>query len=65
MPQYEVPIYYSGLLNYIVEADSPEMARQLATDRFYRAEPPEDLGNEYERIDVVGKIKAVEGDLSA
>ena len=55
MPRYEVPIYYRGLSNYIVDAENEEEAMRLAKIRF--ANGDEDvLGNEFETIEKYGDI---------
>lgn len=59
MPNFEVPIVYRGLSNFIVNAETPEAARELAIARFNDGDTPELLGNEWEEIDRVGEITIV------
>ena len=54
--KYEVPIIYRGQVNYIVEANSPEDARQKADERFKKGEPANILGNEWEEVEEFGEI---------
>ena len=51
MPKYEVPIVYEGQCNFIVDADTPEEAKQKAELKFKNGEQPDHLGNEWEVID--------------
>lgn len=60
MPKYEVPIVYRGQSNYIVEAATPEEAREKARLMFKNGEPPDELGNEWEDIDHYGEIEKVD-----
>jgi hypothetical protein len=56
---YEVPIVYRGQSNYIVEADSPEEAERIAKNRYHAADPPDELGNEWEEIERIGEVSEV------
>lgn len=51
--KFEVKIYYTGLENYIVEADSFLEAKEKARIRFINGEKGAQLGNEYENIEEV------------
>ena len=48
-----VPIVYSGLSNFIVEAESEADAVELARAKFNNGETPELLGNESENIESI------------
>ena len=54
MPRYVVPVVYRGMDNFIVEADSPAEAKELAEARFNDGEPADEFGNEWEEIERVG-----------
>lgn len=60
MPKFEVPIVYRGLSNFLVTAETPEAARELATARFNDGDTPDLLGNEWEEIERVGEITVVD-----
>jgi hypothetical protein len=49
--KFEVSVNYSGICNFIVEADSSEAAEQMAMTLFKEGTDPVILGNEYEQID--------------
>lgn len=53
--KYEIPIIYRGQVNFIVEAESPEKALEIATQRFNNGDTPDVLGNEWEQIEMVKK----------
>jgi hypothetical protein len=55
--KYEVPIIYTGLANFIVEADSPEEAKEKAKLKFNGGEPEDTLGNEWEEFDHFGNVE--------
>jgi hypothetical protein len=59
MPKYEVPIVYTGQCNFIVEASSPDEAREIASSMFNEGERPDILGNEWERIERIGEIEPI------
>lgn len=48
--KYLVPVNYVGTANFIVEATSPEEAREQARLAFYNGEPEAMLGHESEKI---------------
>lgn len=54
--KWEVQVHYSGMLNYVVEAVSPEYAEELAKRLFYGGTEPTKLGNEWERIESIGEV---------
>jgi hypothetical protein len=53
--KYEVPVVYRGQCNFIVEANSPQEAQELAAARFKTGEAPAELGNEWEEVDRLGE----------
>ena len=57
---YEVPVIYRGQCNFIVTAESPEQAAELAEARFKGGMEPDLLGNEWEEIERVGSVQVVE-----
>ena len=59
MPKYCVPIVYTGLENYIVEAETPEKAKALAKAAFKNGEKGTSLGNEWEEIDRFGDVEEI------
>jgi hypothetical protein len=52
--KYEVVVTYRGICTYIVEADTPEAARENASEAFSTGETAPVLGNEWEEIESVG-----------
>lgn len=54
MHTFEVAVVYKGQCNFIVEAASEEEAEQIAREKFYNGDRPDDLGNEWEEIDRIG-----------
>lgn len=63
MPKFNVPIVYRGISNYIVEADTPEKAREEAIRQFNDGEVTLYLlGNEWEEIERVGEAEPTNGD---
>jgi hypothetical protein len=57
LSKFVVPICYSGLSNFIVEASTKDEALDLASEKFKNGETPEMLGNEYEDIGTIGEIE--------
>lgn len=57
LSEYEVPIVYHGLANYIVRAPNPRLAEEAARERFKNGEDGEPLGNEWEQILRVGAVE--------
>jgi hypothetical protein len=57
MPKFCVPVIYSGLSNFIVEADNKEEAETKARELFRGGETPDMLGNEYENVESIGEIE--------
>lgn len=55
--KYAVALVYRGQSNYIIEADSPEKAKEEAEKQFKDGEPGVNLGNEWEEIDHFGSIE--------
>ena len=53
--KYEVPVLYRGQCNFIVEADSPTEAQEVAGARFKDGIAPDVLGNEWEEVDRIGE----------
>jgi hypothetical protein len=53
MARYEVRVVYRGLSNFIVEAATPEEAKEKAREMFNNGEEAPVLGNEWEEIDTV------------
>jgi hypothetical protein len=51
--KYEVAIVRREQLNYIVDADTKEEAEDKAKQRYYKAEKPDILGNEWDEIESV------------
>lgn len=49
--KFEVQFAYSGVLHYLVEAESSEAAIEKAEHRYYDGDEPDITGREYERID--------------
>lgn len=60
--KYEVAITYKGQLNYLVEADDPETAKALATQRYADGEAGDPLGNEWQVIEKIVPYGHVEFD---
>lgn len=56
---YAVPIVYRGQDNFVVEADTPEQAKELASAKFSDGEPADEMGNEWEEIERVGEPEEV------
>ncbi len=56
---YEVPVIYRGQCNYLVTAESPERAAELAEVCFKKGEEADVLGNEWEEIERIGDVKLV------
>jgi hypothetical protein len=57
--KYEVPVIYQGQCTFIVEAETPEQASNLAVAKFKNGDEPDELGNEWEEVDRVGTIEEV------
>ena len=57
--RYYVPIVARRQLNYIVEAQNEDEARQAAIHRFDAGVIPDECGNEWEEIERVGAIEPV------
>jgi hypothetical protein len=53
---YEVPIVYRGQSNFLVLAESPERAAELAEESFKKGKTPDTLGNEWEEIERIGNV---------
>ena len=53
MHTFEVAVVYKGQCNFIVEAASEEEAKQIAEIKFKNGDRPDDLGNEWEKIDLI------------
>lgn len=62
MPLYEVPIVFRGQDNFLVKADTPEQAADLAWLRFKNGDAPDELGNEWQEPEYVGSVRVVDGD---
>lgn len=45
---YEVNVVYKGQINYLVEADSPEEAEEMALERWHNGDRGETLGTEWQ-----------------
>ena len=60
MPTFEVPIIYSGQCNFVVKADNDVDARIKAELLFNDGKRPDELGNEWEKIDRVCKPKILQ-----
>lgn len=60
MAKYEVPVVYKGQCNFIVEASSIEEAENMARRMFNNGDRPDELGNEWEKIDWIGEVVPVE-----
>ena len=60
MAKYCVPVYYIGFSNFIVEADSPQQAIEMAEAKFKNGDEPDACGNEFESIDGFGDVELVE-----
>jgi hypothetical protein len=58
--KYEVPIIYNGLCTFIVEADSPEQAKEKAEAKFNGGDQPDTLGNEWESIVAIHEPEAMD-----
>ncbi len=59
MAVYEVPIVYRGQCNFLIEASSEEEAKKIAERKFNNGDRPDDLGNEWEKIDRMGEVLIV------
>jgi hypothetical protein len=59
MPKYVVPIVYRGLNTYIIEAPSPEEAREKALAEYQDGEPGVLFASDWEEVDRVGDIKEI------
>lgn len=61
MKKFAVPVIYRGLSNFIVEAETPEKAKELARTGFHLGTEPDILilGNEFEEIERVGEPEEV------
>jgi len=59
MPKYCVSVYFSGMDNFIVEADDPEQAKEKAEEAFRDGQPPDVCGNEWQQIDDCGEPEEV------
>ena len=57
--RYYVPMVLRRQLNYIVEAQNEDEARQAAIQRFDAGAIPDECGNEWEEIERVGAIEPV------
>lgn len=53
--KYVVPVYYTGLDHFIVEASTPEEAVEKARDSFKAGNPPTPTGSKYEDFERAGK----------
>ncbi len=51
--KYEVPVIYRGQCTFVVEADSPQEAKEKATVSFKGGVEPDTCGNEWEEIERV------------
>jgi hypothetical protein len=60
MAKFEVPVIYKGQCNFIVEAGSEEEATQIARRMFNNGDRPDELGNEWEKIDWIGDVSKVD-----
>ena len=60
MAKYCVPVYFTGMDNFIVEAATPSEARDKARELFNGGEQPDECGNEYHTIDAVGTPELVQ-----
>jgi hypothetical protein len=56
---YEVPVVYKGQCSFIVEAETPEQAQELAESLFNNGDTPTALGNEWENIERFGEITKI------
>lgn len=54
--KWEVQILYSGMVNYVVEADDPEDAAARARANYRAGFTPTNLGNEWEKFESFGEI---------
>ena len=64
--RYEVPIIYKGQCTFIVEADSPEQAKEKAEFKFKNGDGVDDMGNEWESIDqICNPVEVEDNDASA
>jgi hypothetical protein len=59
MKKYEVPIVYRGQCTFIVEAETPEQASDVAVAKFKDGDEPDVLDNEWEEVDRIGTIEEV------
>ena len=57
--RYLVPINYSGLSHYVVDAASLDEAEETAKELFKEGDEGTSCGNEFETIDSVGTIEEV------
>jgi len=57
MSKFVVPIHYSGVSNFIVEAKTKQGAIDAAKERYLNGETPEALSNESEDITSIGDIE--------
>ena len=58
--RYEVPIIYRGQCTFIVDADSPDEAKERAEAKFKGGDQPDEMGNEWEEVDRVCDARLVE-----
>ena len=58
--RYYVPMVLRRQLNYIVEAQNEDEARQVAMQQFDAGVIPDECGNEWEEIERVGAIEQVD-----
>lgn len=56
MPKYEVPLLYKGQRSYIIEAETPEAAKDVAAARFCDGDDGVVLGNESEEFERFGEV---------
>ena len=59
MPKYAVPVVYRGLNTYIIEASSPEEAREKALIEYQEGEPGCPLASDWEEVERVGDIEEI------
>ena len=62
--KYIVPVYYTGLDHFIVEASTPEEAVEEARNSFQAGDPPAPTGSEYEDFDHAGEPQYLYGSIT-
>ena len=53
--KYAVPVLYRGQCNFLVEADTPEKAEEIAEQKFKNGDKQDTLGNEWEEVERTGR----------